>query len=223
MLKLKNFLQKIRVEFFILGSFVFTVIAFSANYYKVQFAGQKGGYSIFDEIFGANLGWLFFLIALGGYITTIVFTTIDNKYSERARLSFLSTIIYITVIFTAVILSVVLADNSMNSKFYFGNETFMGVTLRGGLGFGFYWYIIHIILSGAIVLLYKGYQGEGEETCYNWLLEKVNKNQDPNKPKIKQTGNKYDELTKIKKLLDDGVLTNEEYLKEKQLILDKYS
>lgn len=57
-------------------------------------------------------------------------------------------------------------------------------------------------------------------------LSHLGRNKDSTKEKdqviIKETSDKYDKLIKLKKLLDDGVITEEEYEKEKKKLLEEH-
>ena len=184
------------------------LIAFATNYYTVKVSGTTDGISIFDEIFDNNIGWLFFIIIIGGYVTTIVFSSLDNFYSKRTKLSFQATIGFTALLFVFLVIWIV-----SNDDFLLGSESFMGVTVSGHLGFAIYWFIIHLITSGIIVWLYSGYKGNGEPSVYHCLLNNFdNKNHDA---RVKEN------LRKLKDLFDEGGLTEEEYLKEKQSIIDK--
>jgi len=179
--------------------------------------GLTDGVSIFDNLFNAKIGWLFFLIVLTGYIISIVYCSIDNNYSKRAKLSF-----QITVGFTALLFVVLVIWVLADKRFIFTRQQISGFTYKGGFGFAFYWFIIHFITSGVVLLLYKQYQGKGEISVYRWILVSVQNGISTNKANTNPTLEKYSELRAAKQLLDEGVFTELEYLTEKQSILEKY-
>ncbi len=210
---IRGFLQKIRIEFFVLGSLITFIIAFSTNYYIVRLGNAKGGINIFENIYGAKIGWLFFIIILGGYLTTLFLCSYDDEYSKRSKLTFLGTLAFTLVLFISLVIWVV-ADKDYGIF----KEKIAGIVRSGRFGFAFYWFFIHLFISSVVVLLYNSYQGSGERSAYSWILRLLN----DGKPLGKNINNKYKELKKAKEMLDLGIFTEAEFLREKQEILEKY-
>ena len=184
------------------------LIGFLTNYYfqKVTmiFWGTNSiGISLFGGIFGAKIGWLFFLIISAGYVMTLVFASIDNHYSKRAKLSFQGTIGFTVLLFLALVIWLL-----FDKGYPIGTTRELGATIKGGFGFAVYWLFIHLVSSGLVALLYDGYKGPGEPSALKWLKGLVRS--ESVKPANK--GDKYTDLTKAKELFDQGILTEEEYL-----------
>ncbi|OHE41005.1 MAG: hypothetical protein A2Y16_04575 [Tenericutes bacterium GWF2_57_13] len=171
-------LGKVRIEYFAIGLFILTMIVYSSRLYVCRLDGAVIASLTWNDL-PTFFGSLSRVIILDACFATVGFMVFENGYSKHAKLAFKLGFGVAALLFVLnLTLVLVYASNDpLNaSGLYFGRmELGVDSLLVGGLGFGFFLYIVLLLAYGVAVFLHPGYSGADEPTLYRYVLRLLKK------------------------------------------------
>ncbi len=178
MAKIRALLGKVRIEYFAIGLFLFTLVVFSSRLYVCRLDGTLVAQIVYG-VLPPFVGPFARALILDACFATVGFMVFENGYSKHARLAFKIGFGVAALLFVLdlAILLLVASDNPLEANsLYFGRmELSPGEYLVGTFGAGFYLYIAFLLAYGVAVFLYPGYAGTDEPTLYGYVLRRIKK------------------------------------------------